>query len=428
MILNVQKTEQLSGEITIPPSKSHTIRAVIIASLSLGRSKLLNPLFSEDTKAAIQACERLGAKIEQKSDSLIIKGFGSSPDKPSAVIDMLNSGTSTNLIMGILAGLGIEAEITGDASLQTRPVKSLAAALETLGCKIDFTEDNGCPPLKISGRIKGGKVTLDASKSSQYVSSLLIACPLAEQDTEIFVEDPTELPYIEMTLKWLDEQNIKYERDGFNYFRISGNQNYTSFEKSIPADWSSAAFPICAAAITESDVIIKGIDINDVQGDKAIIEYLKDMGADIRLEENGIRVKGGKLQGKKLDINATPDALPALSVMGCLAEGETKLVNVAQARVKETDRIKVMADELKKMGALIEELPDGLLIKKSRLKGTKLRGHHDHRVVMALSIAAMTADEETLIDTAEAVSVTYPNYVKTMRKLGANITLIKEVQ
>jgi 3-phosphoshikimate 1-carboxyvinyltransferase len=417
----------LSGEITIPPSKSHTIRAVIIASLAQGRSKLLNPLFSEDTKSAIQACENLGAKIEQKSDSLIIEGFGSSPDKPSAVIDMLNSGTSTNLIMGILAGLGIEAEITGDASLQTRPVKSLAAALETLGCKIDFTEDNGCPPLKISGRIKGGKVTLDASKSSQYVSSLLIACPLAEHDTEIFVENPTELPYIEMTIKWLDEQNIKYERDGFNYFKISGNQNYKSFEKSIPADWSSAAFPICAAAITESDVLIKGIDIKDVQGDKAIIEYLKDMGADIRLEKNGIRVKGGKLQGKEIDINATPDALPALSVMGCLAEGETKLVNVAQARVKETDRIKVMADELKKMGADIDERPDGLVIRKSRLKGAKLRGHHDHRVVMALSIAAMTADNESIIDTAEAVSVTYPDYVKTMCNLGANITLIEEV-
>jgi len=428
VILNVQKTGKLSGEIIIPSSKSHTIRAVIIASLAQGRSELINPLFSEDTKAAIQACERLGAKIEQKSDRLIIEGFGSSPDTPSEVINMLNSGTSTNLIIGILAGLGIAAEITGDASLQTRPVKSLIAALETLGCKIDFTENNGCPPLKISGRIKGGKVTIDASKSSQYVSSLLIACPLAEQDTEIIVENPTELPYIEMTVKWLDEQNIKYERDGFNYFKIFGNQTYTSFEKLIPADWSSAAFPICAAAITESDVIIKGVDINDVQGDKAIIEYLKDMGADIRVEENGIRIKGRKLQGKELDINATPDALPILSVMGCLAEGETKLVNVAQARVKETDRIKVMADELKKMGALIDELPDGLIIKKSSLKGTRLRGHHDHRVVMALSIAAMTAEEETLIDTAEAVSVTYPNYVQTMRKLGAKITLIEEVQ
>ena len=428
MILNIQKTGKLSGEIIIPSSKSHTIRAVIIASLAQGRSELINPLFSEDTKAAIQACERLGAKIEQKSDRLIIEGFGSSPDTPSEVINMLNSGTSTNLIMGILAGLGIAAEITGDASLQTRPVKSLAAALETLGCKIDFTENNGCPPLKISGRIKGGKVTINASKSSQYVSSLLIACPLARQDTEIIVEDPTELPYIEMTVKWLAEQNIKYERDGFNYFKIFGNQTYTSFEKPIPADWSSAAFPICAAAITESNVIIKGVDINDVQGDKAIIEYLKDMGADIRVEENEIRIKGRKLQGKELDINATPDALPILSVMGCLAEGETKLVNVAQARVKETDRIKVMADELKKMGALIDELPDGLIIKKSSLKGTRLRGHHDHRVVMALSIAAMTAEEETLIDTAEAVSVTYPNYVQTMRKLGAKITLIEEVQ
>jgi 3-phosphoshikimate 1-carboxyvinyltransferase len=428
MELKVQHTSALSGEIIIPSSKSHTIRAVIIASLAQGRSKLLNPLFSEDTKSAIQACESLGAKIEQKPDSLIIEGFGSSPAKPSTVIDMLNSGTSTNLIMGILGGLGIEAEITGDESLQTRPVKPLAVALEMLGCKIDFTEENGCPPLKISGRIKGGKTTLEASKSSQYVSSLLIACPLAEQDTEIFVENPTELPYIEMTVKWLDEQNIKYERNGYNYFKISGNQKYKSFEKSIPGDWSSAAFPICAAAITKSDVLIKGVDINDVQGDKSIIEYLKNMESDIRIEENGIRIKGGKLQGKELDINATPDALPALSVVGCLAEGETRLVNVAQARVKETDRIKVMADELKKMGALIEELPDGLIIKKSSLEGTKLCGHHDHRVVMALSIAAMASDNESIIDTAEAVSVTYPNYVNTMRKLGANITLIEEVK
>jgi len=426
MNLKVLKTEQLSGEITIPSSKSHTIRAVIIAALAEGRSTLINPLFSEDTKAAINACESLGAKIIKKDNNLIIDGFGNSPEKPRSVVDMLNSGTSTNLILGILAGLGIEAEITGDASLRTRPVKSLAAALETLGCSVDFHKNNGCPPLKISGRINGGKVKLDASKSSQYVSSLLISCPLAEHDTEIIVENPTELPYIEMTLKWLDEQNIKYERDGFNYFKVPGNQHYNSFEKTIPADWSSAAFPLCAAAVAKSSVILRGVDINDVQGDKAIIDYLQNMGADIRIEENTIRIKGGDLKGAELDINATPDALPALSVMGCLAAGETKLINVAQARVKETDRITVMAEELKKMGADIEELPDGLVIKKSTLKGTKLCGHHDHRVVMALSIAAMNAMEETIIDTAEAVSVTYPDYVETMNNLGAKIKLIKE--
>lgn len=427
MLLKVNKTKKLSGEITVPSSKSHTIRAVIIAALAEGRSTLLNPLFSEDTRAAIHACQSLGAIIRQQNQTLLIDGFGTAPRKPETILDMRNSGTSTNLVMGILAGLGVPAGITGDASLQTRPVKSLAAALENLGCTVTFEKDNGCPPLTISGRLSGGKVVIDASKSSQYVSSLLLACPLAKNNTEILVEHPTELPYIEMTLKWLDAQNIQYERDGFGCFKIFGNQHYNPFQKAIPADWSSAAFPLCAAAVTDSDVLVKGVDMADVQGDKAIVEYLSGMGADIRVEGNGLRIRGTELHGKTLDINATPDALPVLSVIGCLAKGETRLTNVAQARVKETDRIKVMAKELQKMGADIKELPDGLIIKESALQGTALHGHHDHRVVMALSIAGMKTDRETTIDTAEAVSVTYPDYVNTMSQLGAKFTLIKEV-
>jgi 3-phosphoshikimate 1-carboxyvinyltransferase len=428
MKLIIEKTEKLQGEITIPASKSHTIRAVIIASLAKGTSVLINPLFSEDTKAAINACKALGVKIEQKDNMLTVEGCGASPKQPAEVLDMLNSGTSTNLIIGVLASLGIEAEITGDASLRSRPVTALADALTALGCDIEFLDKQGCPPLRISGRIKGRKVEIDASKSSQYVSSLLLACPLLEQDTEIIVKDPTELPYIEMTLKWLDQQDIKYERDGFSYFKTFGNQIYKPFEKTIPADWSSGTFPICAAAVTDSNVLIKGVDINDVQGDKAVIDYLKNMGADIEIESSGIRIKGKDLEGKQLDINATPDALPALSVIGCCASGETKLSNVAQARVKETDRIAVMAEELKKMDADIKELPDGLVIKKSSLKGANVNGRNDHRVVMALSVAALTADGRTTVDTAEAVSVTYPNYVETMQKLGAKFKLIQEVK
>jgi 3-phosphoshikimate 1-carboxyvinyltransferase len=335
---------------------------------------------------------------------------------------MLNSGTSTNLTIGILAALGIKAEITGDASLRSRPVIALTEALTGLGCSIKFLEKQGCPPLQISGRISGGRITLDAGKSSQYVSSLLLACPLVQQETDIIVENPTELPYIEMTLKWLEEQGIKYEREGFKHFKVFGNQTYKPFEKTIPADWSSATFPICAAAVTDSDVLVKGIDLNDVQGDKAVINYLSNMGADIEIEKNGIRIKGKNLEGKQLDINATPDALPALSVIGCFAGGRTKLYNVAQARVKETDRIKVMAEELGKMGADIKELPDGLIIGHSSLKGAQVNGHNDHRVVMALSIAALTAQGRTSVDTAEAVSVTYPDYVETMKVLGAKFS------
>jgi len=427
LLLKITKTEKLNGEITIPASKSHTIRAVIIAALAEGCSTLENPLFSEDTRAAIHACESLGAKIRQQDRTLIIDGFGRSPHQPETVLDMHNSGTSTNLVMGLLAGLGMTAGITGDASLQTRPVKSLAIALNSLGCTVTFEKNNGCPPLTLSGKLTGGKVTVDAAKSSQYVSSLLLACPLAEKDTEILVQNPTELPYIEMTVNWLKAQNIRYERDGYNYFKIFGNQKFSPFQKTIPADWSSAAFPLGAAAVTGSDVLVKGLDLDDVQGDKAIVEYLTDMGADIRVEQNGIRIRGSELEGKTLDINATPDALPVLSVIGCLARDETRLVNVAQARVKETDRIRVMAKELQKMGAHIEELADGLIIKKSRLRAAALNGHHDHRVVMALSIAGMKTGGETVIDTAEAVSVTYPDYINTMSQLGAKFTLIKEV-
>ena len=424
MELRVEKTETLCGDIIIPASKSHTIRAVLIASLANGTSTLRNPLFSEDARAAINACKALGASIRQKDATLIIKGFGSQPKRPTGVLDMMNSGTSTNLLIGLLAALGIEAEITGDASLCSRPVTALTEALTGLGCSIEFLERRGCPPLRISGRITGGAVALDAGKSSQYVSSLLLSCPLLEQETEITVNNPTELPYIEMTLKWLDEQNIRYERDGFSRFKISGRQGYEPFDKTIPADWSSATFPICAAAVTDSNVLVKGVDIHDVQGDKAVIDYLKNMGADIELEAEGVRIKGCHLEGKALDINATPDALPALSVVGCYAYGKTKLHNVAQARVKETDRIKVMAEELKKMYADIEELPDGLIIQKSGLKGANVNGHHDHRVVMALSIAAMTAQGSTTVNTAEAVSVTYPDYIETMQKLGAKFLLI----
>jgi len=426
MQLLINKTEKLRGEITIPASKSHTIRAVIIAALAEGKSTLVNPLLSEDTEAAINACRAMGARIEHHGHTLTVEGWGRAPQTPAQPLDMLNSGTSTNLIMGILAALGLESEITGDASLCSRPVKALSEALATLGCSIEFLRHDGCPPLRLSGRMQGGQIAVDASKSSQYVSSLLIACPLIEQDTEINVINPTELPYIEMTLAWLDEQNIKYDRDGFSRFKIFGKQAYRPFEKTIPSDWSSAAFPIAAAAVTDSDVLVKGPDISDVQGDKAIIDYLKQMGADITIDDQELRVRGTALYGTSLDINATPDALPVLSAIGCFAQEETKLYNVAQARVKETDRITVMAQELGKVGAVIKELPAGLIINRSNLYGTQVNGHHDHRVVMAMSVAALQAEGPTTIGTAEAVSVTYPDYIESMRAIGANFILKEE--
>lgn len=423
MILKVEPAARLQGRIAIPASKSHTIRAVLIAALADGRSVLHRPLFSEDTRAVLNACRALGARISEFDDRIEITGFGATPRRPERTLDMLNSGTSTNLTLGVLAALGVAADVTGDASLQSRPVQALTDALHQLGCNVSFHNRPGCPPFSISGRMQGGSVVLDASKSSQYVSSLLIACALAPKDTEIIVENPSELPYIDMTLAWLDEQKITCTREGYARFIVPGNQRYSAFEKTVPADWSSAAFPLCASALTESDVVLEGLDMQDVQGDKAIVEYLRRMGADITQTPEGLRVQGGTLTGCTLDINATPDALPALAVVGCFADGQTTLANVAQARVKETDRITVMAQELVKMGARITELPDGLVIDASPLHGTNVHGHHDHRVVMALAIAGLRAAGTTMIDTAEAVAVTYPSFVESMQQLGARINI-----
>ncbi len=424
MKLVVKKTEKLEGEIEIPSSKSHTIRAVIFASLADGISKIVRPLESEDTIASFEACKELGAEITKESGLWVVKGFNKIPKNPGSVLNLKNSGTSLRLISSVVALGDFEVELDGDDSLRTRPMQPLLSALNNLGAEALSAKNDGKCPIKIKGKLVGGSTDV-SGVSSQFVSSLLIACPLLEEDTKITVVGISEAPYIKMTLQWLDELGVQYEKkEDLTHFKIKGNQSYAAFEKIIPSDWSSAAFPLCAAAITNSNVLIKGLDINDVQGDKGVIDVLKQMGADISVEENGIRVKGGTLKGTTVDLNSMPDALPALSVVACFAEGETIIKNVSQARIKETDRIKAMATELRKMGANVEEFPDGMIIRKSELKGVKLRGYKDHRIVMALSLAGLAVQGKTQITTAEAINVTFPSFVESMKKLGAQFELV----
>ena len=420
MNLLVRKST-LEGSIEIPASKSHTIRAVIVASLAGGKSRIVGPLDSGDTRSAVIACRALGAEIETGGD-WVVTGFGGNPKLQVSEIDVGNSGTSLRLTIGVAALQEEEVIFDGDASLRTRPLQPLLDALNNLGASTYSIEDNGCCPISIRGKMRGGKTEV-SGVTSQYLSSLLISTPLLEEDTEIRVIDLHERPYVEMTLAWLDQQQIHYQREGWETFRVRGRQGYRQFDRRVPGDFSSATFPLCAAVITPSHLMLKGLDMNDTQGDKEVITMLKSMGADIQINEEGILVTSGELRGCVLDLNNTPDALPALAVVGCYAKGETILKNVAQARIKETDRIKVMAKELSKMGADIEEMEDGLIIRQSKLKGTRVRGYHDHRVVMALSLAGMMAQGETEIDSAESIDITFPGYVEKMCQLGARMKL-----
>ena len=192
----------------------------------------------------------------------------------------------------------------------------------------------------------------------------------------------------------------------------------------IPGDFSSATFFIALAAISGDEIVLENLDINDPQGDKMVLSILESMGAKVEYRESCIVVKGDRLTGMEIDMNYIPDALPAMAVVGCFAEGETRLVNVPQARIKETDRISVMCHELRKMGASVSELPDGLIIRKSRLKGCEVDGHHDHRVVMALTVAGLNAEGDTLVKTAEAINVTFPDFAYLVKRCGYDINVL----
>jgi len=226
-----------------------------------------------------------------------------------------------------------------------------------------------------------------------------------------------------MTLDWLDKEGIEYENDLMRRLKIKGGQSYKAFDNVIPADFSSATFFLCAAALAAEEVMLVGLDFSDSQPDKAVVDYLKEMGADISIGPVSVTVKAGKLKGAEFDMNATPDALAAMAVTAAFAEGQTRLVNVAQARNKETDRISAVACELKKMGVNVEEQPDGLIITGGKVKPGQLHGWADHRIVMALSLAGLASDGKCSIDTAEAMNVTFPDYVELMRSIGASMEI-----
>jgi len=422
------KKSRVAGEVEIPASKSHTIRAVAIASLASGESIIRGPLVSADSLAAVDCYRALGAEIETIEAKLWkVTGTGGEIQARRQTIDVRNSGTTLRVAMGsaALAEPGSTTTFTGDKQIRSRPVAPLMKSLTELGAKCISINGNDKAPLQVTGQLAGGKTSI-AATTSQYLSSLLLCTPAAKNDTEIDVTVLNEPDYVQPTVDWFAEQGIEYENEAFRRFRVKGNQSYKSFDSTIAADFSSATFFLCAAALVGEEVTLGGLDFDDSQPDKAVVDYLIAMGADITIGANGVTVKAASLKGTEIDMNRTPDALPAMAVVAAFAEGTTRLVNVPQARGKETDRIKCMAEELKKMNVDVEELADGLVIKHSKPKAAELDGRDDHRIVMALSLAGMAVEGECMIDTAEAISVTFPNYVDLMRSIGAEMELVDE--
>ncbi len=423
------KPSKLSGEVTAPPSKSYTHRAFMIAALAKGESRIVDPLLGFDTEATIEAVRALGAEVVQEENVWRVRGTGGQLKPRVDMIDARNSGTTIRLMSAIAALSPRPVRLTGDESILKRPMGPLMEALLGLGAKAKCEGAAGRPPVVVGGGLRGGEVEITGAVSSQFISALLLASPYAQDDVELTItEEPRSKPYIEITLELLAVAGVKVKRNkALTEFKIPARQIFRPIDLMIPGDFSSAAFVLGAAALTGSRVRVKNLDVKGVQGDRRIVDLLEEFGADIKVTGKTVDVSGtGELNGIEADCGDNPDLVPVLAVLGSVADRETRLTNIPHLRFKETDRLRALATELQKLGAEVEELPDELRLKGvERLKGARLNSYGDHRMAMAFAVAGLVAQGETIVDGAESIPVSYPNFVKDMRKLGAKLELIE---
>ena len=418
------KKASLNGTITIPSSKSHTMRSILFGALGNGKSVIHRYLPSADAQAMIAACRLFGATVDVSSDYLEIEGIKGIVQNTEDIIHAGNSGIVLRFCSAIGALASHPIVITGDYSIRhNRPMQPLLDALSQLGVLAASMRGDGYAPVIIRGPIQPGKIVI-SGEDSQPVSALLIASAFAGEPMEISVKNPGERPWIALTLKWFDQLGIPYENESYARYRLSGNARYAGFKYTVPGDFSSAAFPIAAALITQSELALANIDMNDSQGDKELISVFQKMGANIVIDDHCKTLhvkKGSSLSGTSVDINNFIDAITILAVVACFAEGKTVIRNGIIAKQKECNRIQCITTELKKMGADITETEDGLVIRKSSLKGTHVHSYNDHRMAMSLTAAALGAQGETTISSVECVSKTFPTFVRDFNALGANI-------
>jgi len=394
-----------------------------MAALAEGTSRITAPAVSNDWMRGIEALEMFGAEVCPKADKVWeVTGIGGQLRTPDDVVDCGNSGIILRFFAALAACCDGYTVLSGDHSLRhIRLAGPLIEALNTLGAWAVCTKDDGHAPLVVRGRLKGGRAEIDGM-DSQPVSALLIASALADAPTELTVRQAGEKPWVGVTLDWLDRCGVEYSNEDYRVYRIRGHSRWKGFEATMPLDWSAALYPIVAGVVRpRSEVHLPGLDFHDSQGDKGVVDVLKEMGADIEVTDDEVVARSSALKGREIDCNDFIDQFVLLAVVGTQAEGQTTLVNAEICRHKECDRISEIYKALKMMGADVEERPDGLIIRRSHLRAAELNSHADHRMVMTLAVAAMAADGRTLISDAECVKKTFPDFVRQMQGLGCDM-------
>ena len=413
----IKTTDNLDASVNIPGSKSVTHRYLIMAALAEGRSWLGNGLWCDDTRYTATALERFGAQIRHSPKAIEVIGTGGVLNCPSEPIYLENAGTSMRLLTAV-ACLGRGSSVlVGNERLHTRPMEELLVALQPLGGVVESLQERGYPPVRIHGSgLKGGSTIVNASRSSQFVSAILLAAPYAAQPVEITVEGLVSKPYVDVTLDGMSKFGVKARWVDKNNLRVEAPGHYSAGSYHVEGDCSSASYFWAAAAITRGKVLTRNILHESRQGDLAFLDILCQMGCRAEWHDYGVTLYGGELRSIEVDMKDMPDMVPTLAVTAAFAQGTTVITNVGHLRIKESDRLRAIAEGLEKMDVQVEEEEDRLSIRGGNPRGALINCHNDHRIAMSFAVAGLVV-EGVLIDDEMCVNKSFPQFWETFEQL-----------
>lgn len=408
----------VKGIVSAPPSKSAMQRYIAGALLSDGISEISSPSYCDDSMAAIAIAGSLGAEITVSDDIVIVNG-GFRPVREEIFCG--ESGLSARMFAPIAALHDRMIILNGKGSVLRRPVKMMEQPLTDLG--VEITSNNGFLPLKIKGPLSGGEIRADGSISSQFITGLLMALPVAQNNSRIIVDNLVSKPYIDLTIRILEEFGIEIINREYSEFRVKGNQKYVAGSFTVEGDWSGAAFLLVMGAIG-GEVEVTNLDPSSPQADKVIMQALSLAGANVRLSGKGIRVEKGDLHGFEFDISDCPDLAPPLAVLAQACKGKTIIRGAERLAVKESHRGKTLESSLSAIGAKVQYLDDRLEIEGSvPVAGGQSDSHNDHRIAMALAVASLISKSPVIINGMECINKSYPDFINDFIRLGGNIIL-----